>query len=564
VAIERAVGRPDVRVNQVGYLPDGPKRAVWVSGSTDPAAFVVRDGDGRRVYEGRTRPWPVRPEPCSGLAVHAVDFGGLGAEGRGYAVEVAGSRSRSFALADDLYRGLLGDALRFFYLQRSGCVIDEARAPGYGRPAGHPGDASVGAWTGPDAERLYRGWSCPGRFDVSGGWYDAGDHGKYVTSGATAVWFLLATLELLGRNPSGPTWRARTEALLAEECRWQLDWLLRMQVPAGSPHAGMAFHRVHGTEWAPLPCWPHEDPTTRVLHRPSTAAALALAAAAAHGARVFASDRAYARRLLDSAVAAYRAALVEPLLRAPDDHGAFGGGPYADDDVEDERAWAAAELYLATGDRGYADEARRSCHGDVLPVDGFDCDRMAAAAVLDLALHGEALDDRERAVAKVVAAADRLLALQARQPWGVPYGPADGWDWGSNGRILNNLVVLAVAHELTGAREQLDGAIRGLDDLFGCNALGQSYVTGHGTDDTRHQRTRHFARDLDASFPPPPRGALAGGPTSKDHPGFPADPRLAGLPPQRCYLDEPTSETTNDVCIRWNAPLVMVSAFLTP
>ena len=102
-----------------------------------------------------------------------------------------------------------------------------------------------------------------------------------------------------------------------------------------------------------------------------------------------------------------------------------------------------------------------------------------------------------------------------------------------------------------------------VEHLLGCNALGQSYVTGYGTDFTRHQRTRHFAHDLDPSFPPPPPGALAGGPTSKEHPGFPSDARLTGVPPQLRYLDEPTSETTNDVCIRWNAPLVWMAAFLS-
>jgi endoglucanase len=456
------------------------------------------------------------------------------------------------------------DALAFFYLQRSGIAIDEARAPGYGRPAGHLGDRGVEAWSGRDAERLYPGWSCPGRFDVSGGWYDAGDYGKYVTSGAMPVWQLLATVELIRRRGLRSAWWARTEALLLEECCWQLDWLLRMQVPPGAPHAGMAFHRVHGTEWAPLPCWPHEDPTTRVLHRPSTAATLHLAAAAAHGARVFRAEPVYARRLLDAAVTAYRAAHAGPLLLAPDDHGALGGGPYGDDDVEDERAWAATELWLATGDAAYAEKARRAFPRDVFELDGFDWNRMAAPAALDLALHGEAFDGHDRVVAIVAAAADRLTDLQADQPWEQPYAPAGDWDWGSNGRVLNNLVVLAVAHELTGRGQHLDAATGGLDYLLGRNALGQSYVTGYGTDFTRHQRTRHFAHDLDPSFPPPPSGALAGGPTSKDHPGFPSDARLAGLPPQRCYLDEPTSETTNDVCIRWNAPLVWMAAFLTP
>jgi endoglucanase len=102
----------------------------------------------------------------------------------------------------------------------------------------------------------------------------------------------------------------------------------------------------------------------------------------------------------------------------------------------------------------------------------------------------------------------------------------------------------------------------GVDYLFGRNALGQSYVTGYGIDDTRHQRTRQFGHDLDPAFPPPPRGALAGGANSRPHPDFPYDPRLIGLPPQRCYLDEPTSEVTNDICVRWNAPLVYVATYL--
>ncbi|MGL5819983.1 MAG: glycoside hydrolase family 9 protein, partial [Phycicoccus sp.] len=92
-------------------------------------------------------------------------------------------------------------------------------------------------------------------------------------------------------------------------------------------------------------------------------------------------------------------------------------------------------------------------------------------------------------------------------------------------------------------------------------ALGQCYVTGYGygTDDSRHQRTRTFGHDLDPRLAPPPPGSLAGGPNSQPSPDFPDDERLLGLPPQYCYLDEPSSEVTNDVCVRWNAPLVHVA-----
>jgi hypothetical protein len=144
---------------------------------------------------------------------------------------------------------------------------------------------------------------------------------------------------------------------------------------------------------------------------------------------------------------------------------------------------------------------------------------------------------------------------------GQPYAPESGWDWGSNGRLLNNLVVLAIAHELTGRDEHRDAATLGMDYPLGCNALGQL------RDRLRHRLHAPSAHPPFRARPrselsAPAAAALAGGPTSKAHPGFPSDQRLAGLAPQQCYLDESTSETTNDVCIRWNAQLVWMAAFL--
>jgi hypothetical protein len=43
-----------------------------------------------------------------------LDFSDLRAEGEGFATEVGPVGSRPFALAGDLYRGLMRDALAFF------------------------------------------------------------------------------------------------------------------------------------------------------------------------------------------------------------------------------------------------------------------------------------------------------------------------------------------------------------------------------------------------------------------------------------------------------------------
>jgi endoglucanase len=562
--------RPAVRINQLGYLPYGPKRATWTTDELLPVELTVVASHGSVALRGRTQPWPTRPEPTSGQSVHVIDFTDVTGAGAEYQVLVGEQRSHRFRIAQDLYGQLARNALGLFYLLRSGCPIDEQRAPGYGRPAGHTGvppnrgDTAVPAWTGPEAARLYPDWAPTDSLDVSGGWYDAGDYGKYTVSGSIAVWQLLNILELL-RRATGQQAVLSEEALI-EECRWQLDWLLRMQVPPGQPLAGMAFHRVHGTEWSPMPGLPHEDPTFRVLQHPSTAATLHLAAVAAQAARLLRrTDIGYADRLLTAARIAHHAAHLHPDLIAPDDEGRFGGGPYGDPQLDDDFYWAASELWLATGEDGFRTEVLGSAEhtANVFDINGVDFDRVSGPARLDLALADVELPDHEQVVDSVRQGALQLTKLQQGQPWGQPYAPHDGWAWGSNGRILNNLVVLAAAAQLTGGAQFRDAVITGVDYILGRNALGQSYVTGYGSDSTAHLRTRQFGHDLDPSLPPPPPGAVAGGANSTETPGFPSDPRLRQLPPQCCYLDEPTSETTNDICIRWNAPLAYIATYLS-
>ena len=100
----------------------------------------------------------------------------------------------------------------------------------------------------------------------------------------------------------------------------------------------------------------------------------------------------------------------EPLLLAPDDHGAHGGGPYNDTDVTDEFYWAATELYLATGEERYCEDLLSSpCHhDDVFDPDGFDWNTVAAFARLELATaDATPVPDADRIRASVVAAADR-------------------------------------------------------------------------------------------------------------------------------------------------------------
>src|SRR5918997_6300490 len=73
-----------IRVNQVGYLPDGPKVAVACTLDTLAArrvrSFVVQDLDGRTVF-GPQRVTPAGSfGPCA--VTHRLDFTGLTRAGR--------------------------------------------------------------------------------------------------------------------------------------------------------------------------------------------------------------------------------------------------------------------------------------------------------------------------------------------------------------------------------------------------------------------------------------------------------------------------------------------------
>lgn len=583
VDAEAASGDAAIRINQAGYLPDGPKIATLVSDSPTPLDWALLDSSDATVATGRTRPRGF--DRASGLDVHIADFSAFRGHGAGFRLKVGDRASYAFPIGSGIYDGLAVDALSYFYPVRSGIAIDGAVAgAAYARPAGHAGtppnrgDTEVSCVDGRQARVIYgEAYDCDYRLDVSGGWYDAGDFGKYVVNGGIAVAQLMGAYERALNATSGASPATKDGYLripesgngipdILDEARWELDFLISMMVPDGEPLAGMAHHKVHGEAWGAGPLWPHQDPVRRVLHRPSTAATLNLAAAAAQGARLFRPfDAAYADRLLGVAIKAYRAAEAHPALFAPLTDGSHGGGDYQDDDVSDEFYWAAAELYLTTGVAEWHERLKASPHwnGRVFSAAGFNWRSVAALGRLQLAAVPSELPEEERAdiEASVRAAADMLLATQNGEGFGLMYDPDSGYGWGSNHSVIENMVVAAVAYDVSGNRTYLNGVRESMDYILGRNALGISYVTGHGTRYARRQFSMMFAHAVDPAFPEPPRGALAGGPNSQ-----PADPvaegELAGCAWQACYIDAYGSYSTNEIAVNWNAALGWISVFL--
>lgn len=578
---------PRVRVNQLGYEPTGPKRATLVTEATDPVAWKVLDDKGATAAEGTSTPFGV--DASSGLSVQEIDFSTVTAEGT-YTIEADGETSYPFAIKAGLYRDLRDSALDFFYLARSGIAIDAAIVgDAYAREAGHvgapggtdknQGDNGVACQPAADSQAIYgEPWTCDYTLDVVGGWYDAGDHGKYVVNGGIATYQLLSAYERIQRADSDAQGALGDSVLklpetgngipdILDEAKWELDFMMSMMVPEGDPLAGMVHHKVHDFSWTGLPLLPADDANVRYLHRPSTAATLNLAATAAQGARLYkAYDKDYAKTLLAAAKTAWAAAIEHPDLYAPATDGASGGGPYDDTDVTDEFYWAAAELYLTTGDSEFKDYLLASPlnTADVFAASGIDWGHTAALARMDLATVPSHFPGRDAMAASVIAGADQLLAVQQTQGFGQVLA-ADKFVWGSNSAVLNNQTVIATAYDLTGDAKYLDSVRESMDYLLGRNALNQSYVTGYGTVFSQNQHSRWFAAQLDPSLPHPPAGAIAGGPNplvSTWDPTFAALYPDGDCAPQFCYVDDIQSWSTNEITINWNSALGWVTTFL--
>ena len=574
---QRAGAKPDVRVNQLGYLPAQPKLAVLVSAADAPVAWELLSASGEVVAQGNSQPHG--DDAASGEHLHLIDFSSARTEGDGYVLRAGQAKSHPFAIRGGLYEPLLYDALAFFYHQRVGVEIKMpfAGAPQWARPAGHVGDKSV-----PCAASA----GCDYRLDASGGWYDAGDHGKYVVNAGITVWTLLDLYERAQRTENGGLFadgRMRIPEAgnqvpdLLDEVRVELEWMLRMQVPEGKPLAGMAHHKLHGNAWTELGTRPDEDKVPRFLHAPSTAATLNLAANAAQAARVYQSfDPAFAKRCLAAAERAWKAAVAHPRMYAPEKVPP-GGGPYNDDDVSDEQYWAAAELLLTTAKAEYRQALERSSHFMRVPTTLgakasdkgtraiFDWQNVAAAGTISLALVGDDAklgDLAKKARAALEHGADELLALREREGYRIPFaGNADGYPWGSNSFLLNNALVLGLAYDFTRDGKYAAGVISALDYVLGQNALDQSYVTGYGRRPLRNPHHRFFSHQVREDRPVPPPGIVSGGPNSAVQDPYARAAGLEGKPAQQCFIDHIESWSTNEVTINWNAPFAWVTAF---
>ncbi|WP_437730668.1 glycoside hydrolase family 9 protein [Sorangium sp. So ce1335] len=562
-------GDEQIRVNQVGYLPNAAKFATVVAASDKAHEWQLVDAAGTVVARGATR--VVGNDASSGEHVHIIDFSDFVTEGQGYTLRVGDVSSHAFDVSPTIYSQMKYDALAYFYHNRSGIeILEQYVGPDHARPAGHLPDQAPCA---PDI-------GCTYTLDVTGGWYDAGDHGKYVVNGGISAWTLLNQYERLVAlgSTAGDFGDGKLKIPessneipdLLDEARWEIEFFLKMQVPEGQANAGMVHHKMHDESWTGLPLAPHEDEEPRYLRPVSTAATLNVAATAAQAARIWRElDPEFSQECLEAATRAWDAAQANPDV-IPDESAVVGGGAYGDNELSDEFYWAAAELFITTGDAKYQAELAESDYTEKLlgeagtfsamtwgQVDGLGA---ISLAVVD-AQHSAA--EREAARTKLTAIADKYLEAIDAEGYRLPFTADDtGYPWGSNSFVLNNMLVLALAHDFTGEQKYLDGVVSGADYILGRNAMDKSYVSGYGENPLKNPHHRFWAAQLSNDYPAAPAGAVSGGPNTARQDPIAMEQIDAACAPQKCYIDDIEAWSVNEITINWNGPFAWVASWL--
>jgi hypothetical protein len=384
--------------------------------------------------------------------------------------------------------------------------------------------------------------------DLSGGFYDAGDHVKFgLPFSASMTMLAWGALE----EPAAYQ-RSGQLAPLKANLRWGMDWLIKAhpqpQVLYGQVGNGNADHQW----WGPAEVMPMARPSYKIdANCPGSDLAGESAAAMAASSLVFADDPAYASTLLTHAKQLYtfadqrRGKYSDCITDAANFYRSWSG-------YVDELVWGAIWLYRATGDPAYlakaeaeyanlANEQQTTTKSYRWTI-AWD-DKSYGTYVLLAELTGKA---------QYFTDANRWLdywttGWNGQRVRYSPGGQAHLDTWGSLRYAANTAFVALVHSENVTDPERKaryhDFGVRQINYTLGDNPRNASYLVGFGQNPPRnpHHRTAHGSWTDNIQQPAQSRhvlyGALVGGP------GQPND----------SYVDDRQDYVANEVALDYNA-----------
>lgn len=421
------------------------------------------------------------------------------------------------------YGEVLQKSLFFYEAQRSGDLPDDYIVSWRGDSAMKDG-ADVG-------------------IDLTGGYYDAGDHVKFtlpMTSSMTLLtWGLIQYRDAYAQ--SGQLNR------MLEAVRWGTDWIMKAHPEPNVFYAQVGNGNADHSFWGAPEVMTMNRPAYRIdAQKPGSEVAAEAAASLAAAAIAFRStDPAYADKLLKHArelfnfADTYRGKYSESVPDAASFYNSYSG-------YFDELAWGAAWMHKATGEKAYLDKAQQIYSQNLLNKNltwthAWD-DKTYGAGILLAQITGEQVYKNQVETWLNYWSIGSNGGRVRYTPGGLAYLD----QWGSL-RYAANTSFLALIYSDTvkdyNGRYH-DFAVRQINYMLGDNPNQRSYVVGFGNNSpvNAHHRGASGVYDGNVNAPYNNRhilyGALVGGPQSLS---------------DNDYQDVRTNYICNEVALDYNA-----------
>jgi len=531
-----------IRANQLGYYPKSVKKAI-VAESKD-SIFEIIDSGGKSVFKGVLSKAVFYDK--SGENTQVADFSEFTEPGT-YTLLISDAKEAcKFEIKSNIYKDAFTAVLKNYYYQRSGMDIEEKYAGKWNRPMGHP-----------DTLCYFHPSSLRGNGSMSSpkGWYDAGDCNKYIVNGGITVGTILNLYEMYptlvtdGMTSIPESGNGKSDLL--DEVRYELDWVLTMQMADGGSNLKLSSKNFAGF----IPSV--EDTLARFVIGTGTAPTLNFAAMTAQASRLYqASDPEFASKCLIASEKAWKWAVKNPNIayKNPKD---VQTGEYGDNNFVEEFWWAASELYITTKKTEYLNYLTvNEPYADMVVGDSWRrfVGNLGNFSII-LADSSIIKELKEKVSQKIIGLADVLLAKLENNPYRTFL---DDFQWGSNSDIQNSAMVFVYAYRISNDSKYLNAVVESMDYIFGKNATGYSFVTGFGCKTPKFFHHRPSASDkIDEPIP----GFVIGGPNAARQDKGSGVNYIDTLP-AKSYIDVVESYASNEVCINWNAPAVFVLGFL--
>ncbi|MDQ6871996.1 MAG: glycoside hydrolase family 9 protein [Gemmatimonadota bacterium] len=474
--------RAVIRVNQLGYLPDAPKIAVFCAlEPMELRTFVVTDADGKVRLER-----PATPAKAFGPCIsnYRLDFSPLIRTGE-YHIVAGGASSPAVRISKNAYVGAADTLLYYMREQRSGY-----------NPLFHTVVHTRDGVVVDDSTRM-------GKFvPVTGGWADASDYLQYVMTSANATFVMLMAyrdhpLAFADQFDSRGLAGSNGTPDVLDEARHGLEWLVRMFPSDGEMYNQLGDDRDHtywdlpatdsadygwgkGKERPVYPCTGKPQGLFKYKNRSNGFASTAgkYASAFALAASIYGKkDPAFAARLRRKALSAYSIGKRFPGVC----QGAPGRAPYyyEEDNWVDDMELAAAELYSLTGNKSYLRDALDYASREpVTPWMGADTAKHYQWYPWHNNGHYEIWRAANSSGRRIAAAYYRrgLSAVVARADNGFRIGIP--FIWCSNNLMASFATQAYLYRRMTGDNRFREYEQAAIDWLFGTNPWGTSMVIG--------------------------------------------------------------------------------------